>query len=526
MLNPGQRLDGKYDILKILGQGGMGTVYLCENSRLGNLWAVKEVESKWENDIDFLAEPNILKNLSHTGIVRIVDIFFENDNLYIVEDYIKGKTLKEQVIGNGPLPVDLLMNLSLQLTSILDYLHSFDPPIIYRDLKPSNIMITPDNRVVLIDFGIARTYKEGQESDTVILGSRGYIAPEQLYNVQSNVQSDIYSLGATMFFMLTGQSVSLPAKPMVEENFPKHAPKGLVRMIQKAITLESENRYRDVKLVISELNAMIAYDDQTILSPSDQTILSNDNKTVLRNANSWPAKPSNTILQKTTKSIKRKHLVMIAVLACILSLVTFRGLIAGHNTPDKKELEPPASPKTNEQVAANVPKQDTVINGRLDLNEPILVGSGDNPKDKDKGKGKGKSKGTKEKDQDEDEDKYRQFILNPAATMDNSAFSMALTSLVRIDDKVITILNIQNKGDATLTLDLSQTYLVNGKNELAEIDDLDSNHLVFIPRSSSKQELKLTFKDFDFEGSPYTLKTILRSDVNKTIHLTVEVKGN
>jgi len=118
MLNPGQILDKKYEIIKVLGRGGMGTVYLCKNNRLGNFWAVKEVNGQWKDKIDFLAEPNILKNLSHVGIIRIIDIFYENDNLYIVEDYINGKTLKEYVEISGPLLAEVIVDISQQLCSI------------------------------------------------------------------------------------------------------------------------------------------------------------------------------------------------------------------------------------------------------------------------------------------------------------------------------------------------------------------------------------------------------------------------
>jgi serine/threonine protein kinase len=500
MLNSGQILDGKYEIIKILGQGGMGTVYLCKNSRLGNLWAVKEVESKWKNQIDFLAEPNILKNLNHIGIVRIVDIFFENDNLYLVEDYIEGNTLKEYVDVNGPQSLELVKNISLQLCSILNYLHSFHPPIIYRDLKPSNIIITPNNKVVLIDFGIARIYKESQEGDTVIIGSKGYIAPEQLANIQSNVQSDIYSLGATMFFMLTGKSVSLPAKHMFEENFPEHVPKSLVRIIQKALALESEKRYSDVKSIISELNAIIANDDKTIIS----------------NSRKCSSEATKTVLRENTKHIKRKNLIIIAVLVCIILLVLFRAFLASNKASEKKEVESPISSKTNLQPVEEVPEQDTIVNGMLNINNPIpLSSSNNNTKDMDKGK---------DKDKDKDKNKNVQFILNPAASIYNSKFSISLTSIVKMDDEVIAILNIQNTDDDALKLDLSKTYLVNGKNEPAKIDNL--NNLVLIPRSTNKQELKLYFKDFNFEGSPYLLKTVLISRVNKNIDLEVEVKGN
>ncbi|MCD2347848.1 MULTISPECIES: serine/threonine-protein kinase [Clostridium] len=333
MLNQGQILEGKYEVIRILGQGGMGTVYLCKNNRLGNLWAVKEVNSEWKNKVDLLAEPNILKNLNHIGIVRIIDIFYEHDNLYIVEDYIKGKNLKEYVDADGPLSSELVIDMSFQLCSILDYLHSLNPPIIYRDLKPSNIMITPSNKVVLIDFGIARVYKEGQEGDTMVLGSKGYIAPEQLMNNQSNAKTDIYSLGVTMFFMLTGKTISLNADAMCKENYPTHAAEGLVKVIQKALTVNAEIRYSNVKLIMSELS--------TIMSDKEC------NKTKLMNSNKSYAKDDKTVLVQNKKHSKRVKLTIIAVLACIIILSIFLISIISKKESDKKDFEAPAVHKTS-----------------------------------------------------------------------------------------------------------------------------------------------------------------------------------
>lgn len=355
MLNPGQILDKKYEIIRVLGRGGMGTVYLCKNNRLGNLWAVKEVNSQWKDQVDFLTEPNILKNLSHTGIVRITDIFYEYDNLYIVEDYIEGKTLKEYVDTNGPLSSELVEDISLQLCSILDYLHSFNPPIIYRDLKPSNIMITPNNKALLIDFGIARIYKESQEGDTMILGSKGYIAPEQFENIQSNIQTDIYSLGVTMFFMLTGKSASQATELMFNENYPEHAPKNLVKVIQKASAIEAENRYSNVKLIMFELNDIMSDMEynETMLIYSDKSI----------------AEAAKTALVENKKHSKKIKLIIIAVLACIAAFVIFLALLMSNKVSDKKAVESPIVPKTSEKTEPKQELKKTDDKSREELKE-------------------------------------------------------------------------------------------------------------------------------------------------------------
>ena len=521
MLNPGQILDVKYEVIKVLGQGGMGTVYLCKNSRLGNFWAVKEVNSKWKNQIDFLAEPNMLKNLNHIGIVRIIDIFYEDDNLYIVEDYIEGKTLKEHVNAKGPLSSELVEDISRQLCSILDYLHSFNPPIVYRDLKPSNIMIKHNNKVVLIDFGIARTYKESQEGDTTILGSKGYIAPEQLVNIQSNTQTDIYSLGATMFFMLTGKSISLPTELMAEENYPEHAAKSLVKVIQKASAIEPESRYANVKLMLSDLNAIITDGEETVFMNSHEPAAETTQKRVFVAA-IMPiiADGEETVFMNSRESVaeatkkrafvaaimprKRTKLIIIAVLACVIALIFYTFLMsnAAPKTADK------TGPKV--EPTKEVGEKDTIVNGILDLKNPVILNSGSS-----NGKGKGKDKN---KD-------VQSFVLNPAASISNSKLSISLTDIEVNEDAVIATLSIQNTADAALKLDLSKTYLVNGENHSAKGSNPNSISLLSIPQSSSKQELKLYFKDFDFEGSPYILKTVLSSTINKNINLYVHINN-
>src|SRR5665648_26431 len=532
MLIPGQILDIKYEVIKVLGQGGMGTIYLCKNSRLGNFWAVKEVNSKWKNQIDFLAEPNMLKNLSHIGIVRIIDIFYEEDNLYIVEDYIEGKTLKEQVKANGPLSSELVQEISLQLCSILDYLHSFNPPIVYRDLKPSNIMIKPNNKVVLIDFGIARIYKESQEGDTMILGSKGYIAPEQLLNIQSNTQTDIYSLGATMFFMLTGKSMTLPTEIMEQKNYPEQAATSLVKVIQKASALEPISRYVDVKPMMSDLNAISDDVDNTVLRNSHEAdaeatqkrafgaaiipIIADGEETVFRNSHEAVADATRIkaiVAAKTPK--KRTKLIIIAVLACIIALILFSCY--------RKDNTPTATPKTTEttvpkvQPIIEVVEKDTIIKGILNSKNPVIPNSdSSNVKDKHKG------------NKDKPEEKIQIFVLDPAATISNSNLSILLTHIQVNKNEVIATLSIKNTADAALKLDVSKTYLVDGENDSNRGYNPDSTGLLSIPQSSSKQEVKLYFNDFDFDfdESPYTLKTVLSSVINKNkdINLHIDIK--
>ncbi len=216
MLKTGDLLEGKYRILELAGQGGMSNVYRAVHEKLQKEWAVKEIRREnCENFVLFrkrlIAEADILKKLRHPGLPAIVDIVEEEDSIYIIMDYIHGRTLKDLVLEEGTLSEKETTDIIIQVCQVLEYLHSQDPPVIYRDLKPSNLMME-DGRVKLIDFGTAREYSYGKnDGDTVRLGTRGYAAPEQYGGRgQTDARTDIYCLGVTGFFLLTGKSPDRP----------------------------------------------------------------------------------------------------------------------------------------------------------------------------------------------------------------------------------------------------------------------------------------------------------------------------
>jgi F-box protein 11 len=213
-LTPQTLLAQRYRILKLIGQGGMGAVYQAEDLRFaGALRAIKELSqsglSPQEAQVAtqaFKREADLLARLMHPNLPRIYDHFDEQGRWYLAMDYIAGETL-EQRLGKLPdhtmTPQDAL-KIALQLCDTLHYLHSQQPPIIFRDLKPANIMLTTDGHVYLIDFGIARLFKPGQAKDTVALGSPGYAAPEQYGKSQTTASADIYGLGVTLHQVLSG----------------------------------------------------------------------------------------------------------------------------------------------------------------------------------------------------------------------------------------------------------------------------------------------------------------------------------
>ncbi len=218
-LKLGEVLRQRYKMLGQIGQGGFGAVYKAEDTELGQrLLAVKEMSQQGlsSQEVDegveaFKREALMLAGLMHEYLPRIYDHFEENERWYLVMDYIEGETLETRFgkSRDGSLPLIMALQIALQLCDVLDYLHTRQPPIIFRDLKPANIILTPTGGLFLIDFGIARHFKPGQAKDTIAFGSPGYAAPEQYGKAQTTPRADVYSLGAILHQMLSGDDPSL-----------------------------------------------------------------------------------------------------------------------------------------------------------------------------------------------------------------------------------------------------------------------------------------------------------------------------
>jgi hypothetical protein len=205
---PGVILGETYRILDILGKGGNGTVYLARHERSGRLWAVKEI-TKEKNHL--IMEAELLKKLKHPGLPAVGDILEQDGMLYLVMDYIEGHSLKELLEKEKCFSQEQVAGWGLQLCRVLDYLHTRTPSVIYRDLKPSNVMQREDGTLALVDFGTAREQKREAGGDTVWLGTRGYAAPEQYGgHGQTGPETDVYGLGAVLYHLLTGHSPTDP----------------------------------------------------------------------------------------------------------------------------------------------------------------------------------------------------------------------------------------------------------------------------------------------------------------------------
>lgn len=269
MLETGVVLQNRYRIQRRIGGGGMGTVYLADDTRLaGRQCAVKEMspaqlapgDRNWAIQA-FRQEAQMLANLHHPGLTNVADFFPEGGNWYLVMEYIQGETLEARLerAPGGRFALDEALRITRQLCEVLDYLHGQQPPVVFRDLKPGNVMLDEKGQVKLIDFGVARFFKTGRTQDTVNLGTPGYAAPEQYGGMgQTDPRSDIYSLGVLVHQMVTGYNPVSAVTP-----FPLPDPRSLqanlspavVEALGRALQLQPHLRYSSVREFCRDLFA-------------------------------------------------------------------------------------------------------------------------------------------------------------------------------------------------------------------------------------------------------------------------------
>ncbi len=261
---PNALIRQRYHVIAQVGKGGFGAVYKAEDSELGNrIVAVKEMSQRGlttqeiaEAADAFKREALLLAGLLHPNLPRIYDHFFDAGHWYLVMDFIEGETLEGYLanLGKDHLPIEEVVDIGIQLCTVLDYLHTQQPPIIFRDLKPANVIRTASGHLYLIDFGIARHFKPGQAKDTVAFGSPGYAAPEQYGKAQTTPQSDIYSLGATLHQLLTGTDPS--EKPFHFAPMGKGVqpiPAHLERLVMQMVEMDEDKRPASMAAIRQEL---------------------------------------------------------------------------------------------------------------------------------------------------------------------------------------------------------------------------------------------------------------------------------
>ena len=260
-LATGTLLNNRYRIVQLVGKGGFGAVYKAADERFQSrrVVAIKEMSDaqltpaeKAKAIQDFRQEADLLVLLKHPNLPDVSDFFEETSKAYLVMEFIEGETLeKRQDDVRGPLPEGLVMGWALQLCDVLQYLHTQTPPVIFRDMKPSNVMVTKNGQIKLIDFGIARVFKSNSAKDTTSLGSNGYAPFEQYGGKQTDARSDMYALGATLYDLLTNttptDAVKRRVNPTVFERprtINAKISSAAERIILKAMEEEPKKRFQ------------------------------------------------------------------------------------------------------------------------------------------------------------------------------------------------------------------------------------------------------------------------------------------
>lgn len=264
MLEVGDVLDNKYEIIKQIGQGGTSLVYLAMNQKLNQQWVIKEIRSELDEAAKkrMLKEARLMMSFDHPAIPRIVDIL---DGTYIVMDYVSGQSLAHELKEKGPIPQETVVEWGKQICNVLIYLHSLNPPVIYHDLKPGNVILKiPERNLKLIDFGEARKCVNGNAPGGG--KTREYAAPEQQPETKGNTdqRTDIYCFGTTMYRLLTGRFVPEYPQPVgsIRECFPElKITKGMDNIIRRCTSSDSQKRFQTAQELYHALENIELWDD-------------------------------------------------------------------------------------------------------------------------------------------------------------------------------------------------------------------------------------------------------------------------
>lgn len=355
MLSKGQKINERYEIIKSIGEGGMANVYLAEDSILKRKVAIKVLRGDLENNEKFIRrfqrEAKSVSDLSHPNIVKVYDVGEEENQHYIVMEYIDGRTLKQLVQKRGALTVTEVVDIMTQLTDGL--LAAHEAYIIHRDIKPQNIMILDNGMVKITDFGIAMTLNATQLTQTnSVMGSVHYLPPEQAAGQTATTKSDIYSAGILMYELLTGSvpfkgdnAVEIALKQM-KERIPSIRkqnpliPQSIENIVLKATAKNPKNRYESIKDMHEDLiNALdpsrqnetrYSYPyPESELDESKAIPIKNNETITTKSSNVEPPKDdesddeysSQSKKKKNNKDNKKRNIIILIVLILFLILI-------------------------------------------------------------------------------------------------------------------------------------------------------------------------------------------------------------
>jgi Tol biopolymer transport system component len=321
-IEPGLILKERYKIVSLLGQGGMGEVYLADDLTLDNQVAIKINHNL--NDTasnQFIREARLLASLKHPNLPRVIDYFSQSDSQILVMDYIPGDDLRTLVEHKNKMNTELITKWAVELGSALTYLHNRKPPIFHRDIKPANIKVTPAGNVVLVDFGIAKTGDPSSETQTGAWAfSPGFAPPEQVSGMRTGPATDQYSLAATIYYLFAGKPPVDSAQRMMGtaefvplEMIVPRIPENVSSAITRALSIKPDNRFASVEEFIAAFTG------------SSSTTIPNDQKTVMSKRSTGAVPPAPPPVGPTTTPSPRKK----GGIGIILGILVLLGILVG-----------------------------------------------------------------------------------------------------------------------------------------------------------------------------------------------------
>ncbi len=339
----GMILGGRYRVIKLIGSGGMADVYLATDLSSGMNVAIKILKPEFANNVEFIkrfdTEAKAASSLSHANIVHVFGVGQEGSIRYMVQEYVEGITVKELVLQNGHLDWKVAVPIVIQVGMALDTAHQNG--IVHRDIKPHNILITRDRIAKVTDFGIAHASTNHTITLTSggALGSVHYFSPEQARGGVVSPSSDIYSLGVTLFEMVTGRvpfdgetSVSIAVKHLQEpvpyaSSFVPGVPQGLDAIIQKAMQKDPKLRYKSIREMVSELDALMVDPNGSygIVEPSQdapkEAVASNNAASIRQEPNYGKLKDIERSIKTRRHSRLKDNLIVIAIVLLIFGFL-------------------------------------------------------------------------------------------------------------------------------------------------------------------------------------------------------------
>lgn len=264
MANIGQVIGDRYELLQKIGQGGMSAVYLAVDRANQIKWAVKEIATSQDaSSCHALEEARLMQGLNHPRIPSVKQIIEGNPVSYVIMEYLSGKTAQEVVREEKKFSYRAALQIGIQLCEVLEYLHTLPDPVIFRDVKPGNIMLVEQNppEIRLLDFGIALLQSQSQNIQAV--GTRGFAAPEQFIpDRPEDAGTDIYAIGTTLYYLVTGKILERTSSPFLEDSRSETPARLLQDVILKCTMEKPEERYRSCEEVKRELEQCLTLASQ------------------------------------------------------------------------------------------------------------------------------------------------------------------------------------------------------------------------------------------------------------------------